>query len=464
MTTILTVGCFDLLHVGHLEHLRQARAMGDRLIVGVTSDECARKGPGRPINTLEKRMEVLNALKMVNKVVPYADGNAVNLIRKIKPDIYVRGHDYLEKRDDPNLILELKAAIECGGETRFTTGVIHSTTDFIRDHFENFAVLPQATQEWLRAFEKEHPASEVLSWLDKAAALKVCVVGERITDEYVYVTPEGRSAKESIIVWKETGRDEWEGGSSAVAANARAVSDHVVLADCGKEIIKRRYVQRPFLTKVFATIPRKSTVEPFRDMAALTQADLVIVVDYGHGLIPAGIDARFIAGSTKFLALNVQANSLNWGLNTLQKWRPLLDYGCGAKYPDYIVVNEAELRLALESASESVEYLATAMSDQWRIIRGAVTLGHSGCLTLQSFVSSVHPPGQHVPPFADKVVDRMGAGDAFLACTAPLAAVGAPAEVIGFIGNVAAAIKVGKLGNQSVTRKELHQWVRSLIA
>lgn len=98
-TVVFTNGCFDILHAGHVRYLAAARALGDRLIVGLNSDESVRrlKGPERPINPAEDRAEVMAALAAVDYVVIFGDRTAEGLVAAIKPDIYVKGGDYHTK-------------------------------------------------------------------------------------------------------------------------------------------------------------------------------------------------------------------------------------------------------------------------------------------------------------------------------------------------------------------------------
>jgi D-beta-D-heptose 7-phosphate kinase/D-beta-D-heptose 1-phosphate adenosyltransferase len=98
---VFTNGCFDILHAGHVRYLAQARALGDRLVVGLNSDASVKrlKGETRPVNPLEDRIEVLEALACVDWVVPFGDDSAENdtpeqLIRKIQPHVLVKGGDY----------------------------------------------------------------------------------------------------------------------------------------------------------------------------------------------------------------------------------------------------------------------------------------------------------------------------------------------------------------------------------
>ena len=92
----MTNGCFDLLHAGHVSYLEESRSMGDYLIVGVNNDESVRrlKGEKRPINILENRMKVIASLNCVDLIIPFSEDTPLNLIKTIKPDIYVKGADY----------------------------------------------------------------------------------------------------------------------------------------------------------------------------------------------------------------------------------------------------------------------------------------------------------------------------------------------------------------------------------
>lgn len=93
---VFTNGCFDLLHPGHVDLLKRAKAMGDRLVVGINSDESVRsiKGPGRPIQTAEARKAVLLALRAVDEVVVFGELTPERVIGEIKPDVLVKGGDW----------------------------------------------------------------------------------------------------------------------------------------------------------------------------------------------------------------------------------------------------------------------------------------------------------------------------------------------------------------------------------
>lgn len=110
---VATNGCFDLLHIGHVRYLHTARELGDCLVVGLNSDRSVRrlKGAGRPINPQEERAEMLAALSSVDYVAIFDEETAHNLLKRIRPDIYVKGGDYT-----PDVIPEAPLIRAMGGK------------------------------------------------------------------------------------------------------------------------------------------------------------------------------------------------------------------------------------------------------------------------------------------------------------------------------------------------------------
>ncbi|MDQ7089281.1 MAG: bifunctional D-glycero-beta-D-manno-heptose-7-phosphate kinase/D-glycero-beta-D-manno-heptose 1-phosphate adenylyltransferase HldE [Methylococcales bacterium] len=127
---VLTNGCFDILHLGHITYLKQAKALGDRLVVLVNSDDSVKrlKGENRPINHLNERMEMLAALECVDWVVFFTDDTPQNVIAQLLPDILVKGGDYA----DITTIAGHKEVLDNGGEVKVLTFVDgHSTSQII---------------------------------------------------------------------------------------------------------------------------------------------------------------------------------------------------------------------------------------------------------------------------------------------------------------------------------------------
>jgi D-glycero-beta-D-manno-heptose 1-phosphate adenylyltransferase len=109
---VLTNGCFDLLHVGHVRYLQQARKLGDFLAVAVNGDESVRslKGAGRPLNSENDRAEVLAALDCVDFVTIFPAMRATEVIKALRPAIYVKGGDYTLESLDPEEVAALQDA------------------------------------------------------------------------------------------------------------------------------------------------------------------------------------------------------------------------------------------------------------------------------------------------------------------------------------------------------------------
>jgi len=124
-TIVLTNGCFDILHAGHVTYLEQASRLGDRLVVAVNVDETVRqlKGDDRPVNSLERRMTVLAALGCVDWVVPFSEETPERLICRLKPDFLVKGGD-----NNPDDIPGAKCVREAGGEVKVMSFVDNCST------------------------------------------------------------------------------------------------------------------------------------------------------------------------------------------------------------------------------------------------------------------------------------------------------------------------------------------------
>ncbi len=134
---VFTNGCFDLLHPGHVAYLRQARRLGDALIVALNSDRSIRelKGPGRPILAQEERCQVLAALAMVDAVVVFDDPTPLALIETLLPDILVKGGDWPVER------IVGREAVESNGGAVYSLPLVPgvSTTDIVQRILARYA-------------------------------------------------------------------------------------------------------------------------------------------------------------------------------------------------------------------------------------------------------------------------------------------------------------------------------------
>jgi rfaE bifunctional protein nucleotidyltransferase chain/domain len=128
-TLVLANGCFDLLHVGHVRYLEDARRLGDCLIVGLNSDGAVRrlKGPGRPLIPADERAELVGALRVVDAVVLFDDDTAARLVARLRPDVHAKGTDYTEES-----VPERDAVRAAGGRVAIAGDAKrHATRDLI---------------------------------------------------------------------------------------------------------------------------------------------------------------------------------------------------------------------------------------------------------------------------------------------------------------------------------------------
>ena len=127
---VLANGCFDLLHVGHVRYLQDARTLGDVLLVGINADRSVTrlKGPGRPIMTAAERAELVGSLAAVDGVVIFEEDTADALVRALRPSVHAKGTDYTAES-----ILEGAAVREAGGRVAIAGDPkSHATWDLIR--------------------------------------------------------------------------------------------------------------------------------------------------------------------------------------------------------------------------------------------------------------------------------------------------------------------------------------------
>ena len=134
LNLVLTNGCFDILHVGHVRYLFAARALGDALAVGVNGNASARKlkGPGRPVVPAEERAEIIAALECVDFVTIFDEETASELVGDVKPHFYVKGGDYASDARADTFPVEGHIVLSYGGVVKTIEYVPeHSTTELV---------------------------------------------------------------------------------------------------------------------------------------------------------------------------------------------------------------------------------------------------------------------------------------------------------------------------------------------
>jgi D-beta-D-heptose 7-phosphate kinase/D-beta-D-heptose 1-phosphate adenosyltransferase len=132
---VLTNGCFDLLHIGHVRYLELARSLGDALAVGLNSDASVRalKGPDRPLTPESERAEIVAALECVDFVCVFSEATATALVAEVRPAVYAKGGDYSPDPNSPDFPVEGNEVVSYGGRVEIIDYIPgRSTTDLVK--------------------------------------------------------------------------------------------------------------------------------------------------------------------------------------------------------------------------------------------------------------------------------------------------------------------------------------------
>ena len=480
---VLAHGTFDLFHVGHLRHLEAARREGTKLVVTVTADRFVNKGPDRPVFPAQLRAEMLAALECVDFVAVSEEPTSISVITALKPDVYVKGAEYQDEAADitGNITRERIAVEAHGGRIAFTDDLTFSSSNLINRH-----LLPRGPEvrEFIDSIRSDDLMPTLQKLIDKVAGYKVLMIGDTIIDQYDYVMPLGKPPKESLIATRHESTERFAGGVIAAANHVASFCREVevvtmvgdddygsFIASAAKPNVrlsvltrggspttrKVRFVESAYTRKLFEVYHMNDAPVEGSDetwvtdqlAAKIADADVVLVTDFGHGLI-TGPAIRLLTEEARFLAVNAQTNSANHGFNLI------------TKYPraDYICIDAPEARLATRSKHADIADIASvklpALMDCRDVI---VTHGRNGCVAFNETLGLTR-----VPALASSVLDTIGAGDAFLAVTSPLVAAGGRLDHVALLGNAAGAIKVGILGHRTaVERVALLRFITTLL-
>lgn len=481
---VMCHGVFDLVHLGHVRHLEEARRNGDVVIVTVTADPFVNKGPGRPIFPDYVRAEMLAAFECVDFVAINAAPSAEPAIERIQPDIYLKGSDYENPESDitGKIAAERDSVERYGGRLVHTKDITFSSSSLINRYLD---VYDPPLRDFLESFRSRRNLDDLLALIDKVSGYRVLLVGDTIIDEYRYVEPLGKSAKENIIATRQKDAEVFAGGVIAAANHVAGLCAEIEVVtmlgtvDSHEELVRKslrpnvklnafrregapttrkcRYVDASYTRKLFEVYHMDDSPPPPSLQADLARTiasragefDVVVVTDFGHGLISRTL-VDTLCGKAAFLAVNTQTNAGNQGFNLL------------TKYPraDYVCVDGPEARLAVADKHSDLAVIAgEGLPGRIDCPKLIVTGGLHGCISFDA-ATGIH----RVPAFTKTVVDTVGAGDAFFAVSAPLVKAGGDMESVAFVGNAAGAIKVGIVGHRSSVEKvALMKYITTLM-
>ena len=465
---VFVSGNFNIVHPGHLRLLQFAADCGDFLVVGVNV------GSSAAITVpAAMRLEGVRAIGIVDYAFLMED-HPEELIVKLKPAVVVKGKEF-EGRENPE-----RAVVESyGGMLLFGSGDVRfSSMDLLqRELLEtNFSAIRKP-----RDFLERHgfDLSDLVGAVRGMSGLRVSVIGDLIVDEYINCDPLGMSQEDPTIVVTPIKEDRFVGGAGIVAAHARGLGAEVryfgvtgsdeaaVFAD---ETLRRFGVQLKFAVdesrpttlkkryrangKTLLRVSHLRQHDISRELAdalfaqvvtTLDRTDLVIFSDFNYGCLPQALVDRLVQRCREMGVRTVADSQASSQLGDIARFRGMR----------LLTPTEHEARLALRDFTSGLVVVAERLCEVAQAEQLFVTLGAEGML-----VYAPEKPGgrfmtDQLPAFNSSPKDVSGAGDSLLTASALALAAGADVWRSAYLGSIAAACQVSRVGNSPLTVEEL---------
>ncbi len=465
---VLAHGVFDVFHVGHKRHLEIAKSYGEILVVSLTSDKHVNKGPGRPFFNENLRAELISSLGFVDFVYINNNETPIKLIHDLKPNFYFKGSDYKDSKDDVtgNILKEKRAVEKNGGKIIYTEDIEFSSSNIINNIFSSNDINKKYKN-------KSSTKKKIFQEIKKLEKIKVSVIGEIIFDEYKFITELDKPGKENIQSVRYDYQESYVGGIFPIAKLASQFAldvEAICVGNFDKKQIgllkknKSSNLKCNIFINKFHTITKSRFVnknnkklfeeyilngeESFNDIKIekqiqkiITKSDLVIVGDFGHGLINKSLKKVLIKNS-KFLAVNAQTNSGNRGFNLITKY----------KKADFVCLDKLEIKLALAERNKSISQLIDIL---FKKIKTNYILTSKGSEGLEIALKKRNKIKKfELPAFKLDVVDTLGAGDMVFALSSLLVKNKCDIELIALLGNLIGALQTTIVGHSSIISKK----------
>jgi len=476
-------GVFDLVHIGHIKHFKEAKQAGDFLLVSITSDKFVNKGLGRPIFSENLRAEFLSSISYIDAVYINHQPTSEKLISLIKPNVYFKGPDYKDNKKDrtKNIYKEISSVKKHGGKIVYSNDITFSSSNLINNYFDYYN---PDQKKFLNNISKKYNFEFIFNKINELKKLKVLLIGETIIDQYIFGEVLGKSGKEPHLVLKEDLKDRYLGGAAAIANHLATFCkqvNFVTLAGDEKDnlkfikgslkknikvkffnkknsptIIKKRFIDKVSQSKLLGVYSlndekinrnlERKLINHIRKSAS--SCDLILVSDYGHGFISDKV-AKILNSTKKFFSLNAQVNASNRGYHSLRKYEKI----------DNLIINENELRHEMRDKISNIEKMSIKLIKDLKINKLTVTRGSDGAILIEKNGKLVYSPA-----FANKVVDKVGAGDAMLVVISLCTKIKMPSDLSLFLGSLAGATAVENIGNSKfINKNELLRQVQFSI-
>ncbi|MEM7228922.1 MAG: PfkB family carbohydrate kinase [Planctomycetota bacterium] len=497
-TVVQCHGCFDIVHPGHIRHLRFAARQGDILLVTVTADQWVGKGDGRPLFTDDLRAENLAALDFVDWVYVNPDPTACDVLDAVQPDIYIKGQEY-ERNRDPRFLAERTAVERHGGRVVFSSGdLVFSSTDLVSALARGISGHEEPSDPRHAQLQHLHTTHDLsvdtlTKTMDAMAGQRIIVVGETIIDRYIFCDRPTVASEASCLSIRPIEDVSYDGGAAIIAQHAASLGADVTLVslipdtDDGRALtarlaergvravspntnvpfpVKERYLAGSEKLCKIDRIQAHTLDEAARDTivdhvvdAAGKEVDAVLLTDFRLGMFSRTLLDTLIARvrpRARVLAGDVSGQ------------RHLLDAMSGL---DLVTPSEHELRETMQDFESSLNAVAWRYIQARNVRNAIVTLGAAGAVAFTPKSSPVDVDGgvvrldaDHVPSLLDHAVDPLGCGDVLLTVSAMALASGAALVPATYLGSIAAAFAASQLGNIVIDRSAIKRRLKQLDA
>lgn len=467
---VFVYGTFNIVHPGHLRLLRFAAECGDFLIAGVLSDHLAENAQ----LSLETRLDVVAAISWIDHAFVLQESPA-EFIAKLQPSVVVMG-----KEHENESIPELAVVQAYGGQLLFGSGdTTFSSLELLQreTEFINHSSILQPKE-----FIARHDirTADFKSVFDRMKSLKVCVIGDTIVDEYIQCDPLGMSQEDPTIVVTPIMANKFLGGAAIVAAHACALgagsvnfisitgdddpSEYVreklesygVVArqltdDSRPTTLKQRFragnktllrVSHVRQHKISKTL-QEQVLEHVNE--ALEDADLLIFSDFNYGMLPQELVDQVAAECIRRGVMIVADSQSSSQIGNVSRF----------KNAALLTPTEREARIALGNYEDGLVVLAEALREKSIAENIVITLGAEGLLIHAGSDGKEQWLTDRLPAMNTAPKDAAGAGDCLLVCASMAMALGRPIWECLYLGSVAAACQVGRIGNIPLTAAEL---------
>jgi len=467
---VFVSGNFNIVHPGHLRLLRFASECGDFLAVGVLGDAISSNAQ----LSEGTRLEGVAAISWVDHAFILRDTPDA-FVSELRPAVVVKGKEH-ENGNNP----ELAAVQAYAGKLLFGSGdTTFSSLELIRNETE---LINHSSIIRPKAFIERHgfTTSSLCSAMEEMGSLKVCVIGDTIVDEYVQCDPLGMSQEDPTIVVTPILTERFIGGAAIVAAHARSLGaqsvDFVSVSgddDMAQYVLDKlesasvrthliRDHDRPTTLKQRyragnKTLLRVSHLRQHKIGRALQQraldrvreslasVDLVIFSDFNYGVLPQELVDE-IAKECRRRDIMIFADSQSSS-----------QVGDVSRFKDAALLTptEREARIALSNYEDGLVVIAERLRELARADNILITLGAEGILIHPKVTEKDQWLTDRLPALNTSPKDSAGAGDCLLVCTAMALALGRSIWESAYLGSLAAACQVGRIGNIPLSAAEL---------